>query len=182
MYKKVENHIELAMFNFIWMTVWKEKGFEFEFSEDVLERYLVISENGEYAGATEFKAYTKDGTPDSIAPFRTHPSIKANPSAVAEIDKVALLPEFRRKYTSDLLSAGIHFAWCHGYHFFVALMEPIFCRALRITYRVPMEIIGEKTYYKGGYVIPVIINVKQVYERPEQFDWLNLDPSASTSM
>lgn len=163
------------MFNFIWMTVWKEKGFDFEFTENALARYLVISEHGEYVGSTEFKAYTGKGNPDRVAPFRSHPKVKADLSAVIEIDKVALLPEYRRKYTSDLLSACVHFAWQQQYHYMIALMEPVFYRALRITFRVPMEKVGSKTLYKGDTVIPVVINVKQIYDNPERFEWLNLD-------
>ena len=178
MYKRVENHIELAMFNFIWMTAWKEKGFEFEFSENVLDRYLVITDEGEYAGSVEIKPFTGKGTLDSVAPFRQHPLVEADPTLVAEIDKVALLPEFRRKYTSALLSAGIYCAWKEGLHYLLALLEPVFYRALRITFRVPMEKVGKKTFYKGGYVIPVLIKVKQIYEQPNLYEWLNLAPHA----
>lgn len=182
MYKKVENHIELAMFNFIWMTAWKEKGFEFEFSENVLDRYLVITDDGEYAGSLEFKPYTSNGTLDAVAPFSQHPLVEADPTRVAEIDKVALLPEFRRKYTSELLSAGIYFAWQSGLHYLLALLEPVFCRALSITFRVPMERVGKKTFYKGGYVIPVLIKVKQIYDQPKRYEWLNLSLYADKTL
>jgi hypothetical protein len=178
MYKIVENSVELAMFNFIWMTAWREKGFQFEFSEQVLERYLVITDDGEFAGSVEIKPYTGTGELDNVAPFREHPLIQADPTLAAEIDKVALLPEYRRRYTSDLLSAGIYSAWTRGIHYMLALLEPVFWRALRITYHVPMETIGEKTFYKGGQVIPTLIKVREIYDHPADYPWLNLNPQA----
>lgn len=176
MFKLVENSVELALFNFIWMTAWREKGFQFEFSEHYLERYLIITEGGEYAGSVEIKPYPGTGELDQVAPFHRHPLVEEDPSLVAEIDKVALLPEYRRRYTSELLSAGIYSAWKRGIHYMLALLEPVFHRALRITYHVPMESVGPKTFYKGGYVIPTLIKVRDIYTRPTDYPWLNLNP------
>ncbi|MBB6675367.1 hypothetical protein [Cohnella nanjingensis] len=174
MFKQIENDIEAALFNFIWMTAWREKGFEFEFSTDVLGRYVVITPQGEYVGSAEFKPYTPTDSPlEAIAPFGAHPSVAADPAKVAEIDKIALLKESRGAYTSELLSSAVHFAKENGYHYFVSLLEPVFYRALRITYRVPMEKAGPAKFYKGDQVIPVIFDMKRMYENPEQYEWLS---------
>jgi len=41
MLKRVTTEEDLAYYNFIWMTAWREKGYDFEFSPSVLERWLV---------------------------------------------------------------------------------------------------------------------------------------------
>ncbi|MCC3377351.1 hypothetical protein [Cohnella sp. REN36] len=174
MFKQVDNEMELALFNFIWMTAWREKGFEFEFSTRVLGRYVVITPQGEYVGSAEFKPYAPGGGPlEEIAPFAFHPNVAADPSRVAEIDKIALLKEWRGDYTSELLSSAVHFAQEYGYHYFVSLLEPVFYRALRITYRVPMEKVGPAKFYKGDQVVPVVFDMKRMYENPSQYEWLS---------
>lgn len=174
MFKRVENEIELAMFNFIWMTVWREKGFEFEFSPQPLDRYVVATPDGQYIGSAEFKPYTPgEGQINSIASFHRHPCIAADPLKVAEIDKIAILKEFRGSYISELLSSLVYFARQRGIHYYVSLLEPVFYRALRITFHVPMVKAGEKSFYKGDYVIPIIIDAKQVYTNPDKYEWLS---------
>lgn len=175
MYKRVENSIELTMFNFIWMTAWREKGFEFEFSEDVIDRYLIIAEDGQYAGSAEFKRY-KPGVSeiDHIAPFYLHPKVSEDYNQVAEVDKIALLPEFRGKYTSDLLSSIVYFAYKNGIRYLITLLEPVFYRALKITFHIPMEKLGSKTFYKGDDVLPTIIDMSYLIRHRERFVWLNL--------
>lgn len=174
MYKRVENDIEQTMFHFIWMTAWREKGYEFEFSQDVLERYLVITPDMEYVGSIEFKPYSPlQSEVNEVAPYHSHPFVLTNPSRVAEVDKVALLPEYRGKYVAELLTAAVHFARDGGYDYFVSLLEPIFYRALRITFKVPMSKAGREVYYKGGNVIPVLFHMKEMVSNPERFTWLS---------
>lgn len=182
MYKKVENEIERTMFNFIWMTAWREKGYEFEFTQQALEQYLLLSKEGQYAGTVEFRSYNpRLSELDQIAPFYEHPLIKQDYSKVAEIDKVALLPEFRGEYIAELLSSTVHFAEEHHYHYYISLLEPVFCRALKISFHVPLLKLGGKIFYKGDYVIPVIFDMKTMYEHPEKFDWLIGNPVTQTA-
>lgn len=71
-----------------------------------------------------------------------------------------------------MLSSVICYAEEQGIRFYVALMEPVFLRALRITYKVPYEKLGDKQYYKGDYIIPVLLKVEEIYRSKEQFSWL----------
>lgn len=175
MYKRVENSIELTMFNFIWMTAWREKGFEFEFSGEVLDRYLVITEDGQYAGSAEFKRYKPgESEIDQIAPFYLHPTLNSPFTNVLEVDKVALLPEFRGKYIGDLLSSIVYFATRNGYDYLISLLEPVFFRALKITFHFPIEKFGDKIFYKGDYVQPAIIDVDKLMRKRDKLVWLNL--------
>jgi hypothetical protein len=173
MFKRVENELELAMFNGIWTTVWMEKGFELEFSKEVLERFIVVTEEGHYVGTSEIKSYQpEESLMNEVAPFREHPDIAAAPETVAEIDKIALLKPYRGRYVCDLLSSTICYAEQQGIRYYVALMEPVFLRALRITYKVPYEKLGNKQYYKGDYIIPVLLRVEEIYSNKQHYSWL----------
>ncbi|RUS46857.1 hypothetical protein [Cohnella sp. AR92] len=176
MIKKVQNEMEAALFNYIWMTVWREKNFEFEFSTEYLGRYLSVTPLGEAAGTAEFKPYRpEDSRLDSIAPFSLHPWVAVDPSKAIEVDKIAFLKEHRGPYLTEMLTLLVGFCKANGYHYLLSLMEPVFYRALRITYRVPTDKVGRSLYYKGDTVIPVIFDVKSILEYPAKYDWLDLD-------
>ncbi|REK74700.1 hypothetical protein [Paenibacillus paeoniae] len=176
MFKEVENELELAMFNGIWTTVWREKGYELEFADHVLDKYLILTTEGYGGGTAEIKPYDIARSPmNEIAPFHDHPKVQSAVGAVAEIDKIALLKMYRSKGTmlSDILSAAVYCAEKRGMKYFVSLLEPVFLRALRITFKVPLEKVGEKVFYKGDYVVPVLFHMEDIYRHKENYDWLS---------
>ncbi|WP_138755330.1 hypothetical protein [Paenibacillus sinopodophylli] len=173
MFKRVENELEMAMFNGIWTTVWMEKGFELEFSNHTLERFIVVTEEGHYVGTSEIKPYCLHSSViNEVWPFQTNQKVIEAGNAVAEIDKMALLSPYRGRYLSDLLSSAVYIAEKLQLKYFVSLLEPIFMRALRISYRVPLEKVGEKIFYKGDDVVPVLFDMEQMYRNKERYDWL----------
>ena len=175
MYKKVENELYLAIFNGIWTTVWREKGYELEFSDEVLEQNIISTKKGEFVGTAELKPYIADEHHkiNEIAPFHNHPWINECNGRVAEIDKIAILRTFRGKgeHIALILSSIVHSSAQFQLKYLVSLMEPIFMRALRITFKVPLQQVGEKTFYKGDHIIPVILDVGYVIEHAEEFSW-----------
>ncbi|PYE48598.1 GNAT family N-acetyltransferase [Paenibacillus barcinonensis] len=172
MFKSVENELEFAMFNGIWTTVWTEKGFELEFSEEFLERYVVVTEEGHYVGSIEIKPYTTESLINEIGPFPQHPLMQEETGRVAEIDKLAILSSFRGRYVADLLSAIVHYAEQKQISYYVMLLEPVLMRALRISYHVPIEKVAGRVFYKGEDVIPSIVNAREVYTHKERYPWL----------
>lgn len=173
MFKRVENELELAMFNGIWTTVWMEKGFELEFSENTLERFVIVTEEGHYVGTSEIKPYCLTSSSiNDAGPFQTHPKIIEAGDAVAEIDKIALLRSYRGRHISDLLSSAVYIAEKLQLKYFVSLLEPKFMRALRISYQVPLEKVGEKVFYKGDDVIPVLFDMEKMYRNKNSYEWL----------
>lgn len=170
MLKRVETEQDLAYYNFIWMTAWREKGYEFEFASRVLDRYVVVTPEGHYIGTAEYKPFRPDsGSFESVADIGRMPVLTEDRQKVAEIDKFALLPEYRGKYVNDLVSSVLLVAREHGIRYFVTLLEPLFYRALRLSFRAPMTLLGPKTFYKGDYVLPVVIDVKEILARPDRF-------------
>src|SRR5690606_32711051 len=85
------------------------------------------------------------------------------------IDKFAILPEYRGKIVQELIWSGIQVARERGIRYFVSLLDPIFHRALRFTYRAPITIVGSKTYYKGDYVLPSVIDIAAMAADPAKF-------------
>lgn len=183
MFKPVETEKDQQQFDGIWTAVWREKGYELEYSEHVLERYVAVAPDGTCAGTAEIKPYSlNDSAINQIAPFATHPKITGFPGRVAEIDKMAILPEYRGKLIAYLLSASVHCAEQYGCRYFVSLLEPVFFRALRISYHVPMEKIGEKIFYKGDDVIPVIFDMEHIYSNKSDYEWLVPAPSLNKDL
>ncbi|AOZ92409.1 hypothetical protein [Paenibacillus crassostreae] len=173
MFKRVEDDRELARYHSIWTTVWLEKGFELEFSEQVMERFVIVTNDDEYVGTTEIKPYTiNESMINEVAPFSTHPKLVQAEGAVAEIDKMAVLKQYRGHYIADLLSAVVYFGEKKQLKYYVALLEPVFLRALRITFQVPYEKIGDKMFYKGDHIVPVIIDVEKVYNNKKHYSWI----------
>lgn len=148
MFKSVKSEWELAVFNSIWVSVWEEKGYELEHAAQVVERYLAVAEDGQFVGTSEIKPYLPGlNEIDTVAPFQQHFKITQDPTRVAEIDKIAVLQHYRgQQPISDLLSSAVYCAEKYHFRYFISLLEPVFYRALRITFRVPMEKVGGKTF------------------------------------
>ncbi len=190
MYKPVETLEEGTLFHSIWMEAWMEKGFEPEFAENVLGRCLVYDEAGVPVGTVEFKPYVphSDEPLNRLAPFDDHPAIMCSgPGEIAEVDKVALLKQYRGRNLNRLLATIVLFAEQNGIRHYVTLLEPTLFRALRISFHVPLTQVGERQFYKGDDVIPAIIHAAEFYEHPERYDWyletiksLSLDTVLST--
>lgn len=173
MFKRVENLIETALFNDIWTTVWNEKGYELEFSKETLARYVIITSEGNYIGTAEINRFDRNSsTVLSVINLHKHILDATEKGLVAEIDKIALLKPFRGSFISDLLSSIVYFAEKHPYRYFLSLLEPVFYRALRVSFHIPMEKLGKETYYKGGYVVPVVFDTQQMYVKMPMFHWL----------
>jgi len=183
MFKRVESKWELDRFNNIWTTVWLEKGFDLDFSERVLDRFVIVTEEGDYIGTSEIKPYNiHDSMINEIAPFSNYPLIRQTEEGmVAEIDKIAVLNQYRGNNIADLLSGSILYGEEKKIRYYVALMEPVFLRALRITFQVPFEKVGGKVFYKGDYVVPVIIDIEKMYNNKEQYPWIIYPQEVSKS-
>ncbi|GMK39877.1 hypothetical protein PCCS19_29320 [Paenibacillus sp. CCS19] len=181
MYRQVETAHDLAQFNQVWETVWREKGYELEYSRSVLARYVVTAPEGQVVGTSEIKRYIRGQSEiDGIAPFAEHPSIIASQGSIGEIDKFALLRQFRGlRYSAELMSTAVHCCMRFNLKYCVTLLEPVFCRALRVSFKVPMEQIAEKAYYKGDYVIPIVFDVEQFYQNAHRYDWITLPDLAN---
>ncbi|WP_028547242.1 hypothetical protein [Paenibacillus taiwanensis] len=181
MYIYVRNSVEASMFQSIWRTVWKEKGFELESDQEVLHQMLITNEQGHCVGTIEYKPYHLTNNPiHRVADFQDQPEM-ALPARVVEIDKVALLREHRGPNIARLISAMLHYADKHDKDYFVCLLEPVFARALRVSFQIPMRQISDRVAYKGDDVIPTIIDVGKVRRNKHLYSWIIADTAPSVS-
>ncbi|OCT13864.1 hypothetical protein A8709_20030 [Paenibacillus pectinilyticus] len=173
MFKKVESVLELQRFDEIWTRSWEEKGFELEYSEGKVDRYLIRNDQNDEIGSIEFKAFSHLSEINAIFPFHHVDKIKHSRTTI-EVDKVAILNEHRGKNLDRLLSAMVCYGETNRVNYYIALIDPLLYRALRVVYKVPSEKLGEKMFYKGDYVYPVYIDVEFVYRNKDQFSWLKV--------
>ncbi|MCR8643251.1 hypothetical protein NV379_11320 [Paenibacillus sp. N1-5-1-14] len=174
MYTFVHNHKQLSKFQHIWKEVWNEKGYELEDCQHVLDQLLVRNAEGMEVGTVEFKSYNldKNNPLNLIAPFDRQPELIGTQGPILEIDKVALLREHRGNNLARLMSTIVHYAKAHQCYYGVCLLEPVFARALRVSFHVPMRQISKRIVYKGDDVVPTIIYLGEIFQQSSQFDWL----------
>lgn len=175
MYMKVDSFALLNEFNQIWMECWVEKGYGFEMSEMDADRFLIIDPNEQKVGTIEFKQYSLNpaNNINSVFPFHELEKIKSLKSEhIMEIDKVAILKNHRGKNLERLLTLYVEYAQSRQISHCVVLLERLFYRALKTVYKIPLETVGEKIYYKGDYVIPSILYPREIYENKDNYSWL----------
>jgi hypothetical protein len=71
-----------------------------------------------------------------------------------------------------LLLAVSLYTELHNYPLCIGLIEPKLFIALQKFYRLPIEQVGRRMYYKGDDVIPFIIDVYSVNQNKNNFPWL----------
>ncbi|CAG9607781.1 hypothetical protein [Pseudoneobacillus rhizosphaerae] len=174
MYIKVDSVALLNHFNQIWMECWLEKGYFLENENSLTDRYIITDIEERKVGTIEFKPYSLDpkNNINTVFPFHELESIVKETDSVIEIDKVAILKEFRGKNLDRLLSLFVHYTEDHDINYCVVLLERIFYKALKNVYKIPLEAVGEKIYYKGDYVIPAIVCPKEIYQNKKDYKWI----------
>lgn len=159
-YKLVENEKELKIYNGIWEQVWKNEGYELEYSDGVVDKYL-IEEDGQFIGTIEIKSYSDKSIINQYYPFIENGKIREFMDKTIEIDKVSIKEDCRKSGAlKSSLSALKQYAIKNDVRYAIALMEPKFYRVCRLI-GVPFEEIGGKFFYKGGNVVPVIIDAEK---------------------
>lgn len=152
-----------ATFDRIWETCWKEKGFEFE--ENPHAEYFVYEEDGAYCGA--FQLCDVSNLPleaDSI--YLANETVRNNLDQVIEIDKLSILKTYRgTAILSELLVFMADYSVKNGKRYFVALCEPTLYVALKRVYNVPVETLGERFYYKGDDVVPILVDIASAQQQ-----------------
>jgi GNAT superfamily N-acetyltransferase len=181
MYNKlVQTEEELAAYNFIWKSVFKEKGFELEDynGKNPIERYLILNNFNqfpEFIGTVEYVKYDpKQGTNvEDLFPFSSVPEVRMNLGNIAEIDKVAILKEHRGKGAFEkILYTNAQYAEKHGIKYFIALLEIMLYRSLGPMYHIPVKKVGEVILKDSYQVVPVLIDMEWILNNVEtHYPW-----------
>lgn len=174
MYKRVQTDRDRIQFDEIWEQVWKEKGFNLEYSERS-DQFIFQNEQGTPTGSMEIKRYTPDI--EIYYPFSKHICISDFPNAIYEIDKVSILKESRRKRGLDSMILFLRdYTHLYGVKYFVALIEPSFYIAIRMLYRLPLQKLHDKFFYKGDMVIPILIDAEDIVLNESKYPLLRTIP------
>lgn len=165
---KVTNEELTKRFNRVWGKSWVEEGYELEFSngEGVLQ-YLFTNELGVDAGSLELKL-----NPNEIMDEFNFLNFVPEGSKLMEVDKLSILKEERGEGILDeILTTIVMAAEEHQVDYCIALIEPVFYRALRAFYKLPVQKAGKMFFYKGDDVVPMVIDAKKMIVIKEQFEW-----------
>ncbi len=176
MYLKVDSLALLNDFNQIWVECWLEKGYGLEYGNVPSDCYIITDTENHKVGTIEFKKYTIDpqNNINTVYPFQEIDIIHNDPISVIEIDKVAILKQYRGKNLEQLIRLFVQYTEIHHIKYCVVLLERVFFKTLKNVYNIPVEAVSEKKYYKGDYVIPAIIYADQVYQNKEKFDFIDI--------
>lgn len=165
-YSKVKNGSQLSIFNSIWTRSWEEKGFELEYSQQA-ERYLIKSRRAKrYVATLELKPFGgQDAEINTAFPFWNYPYIRDNWHRVYEVDKLSILKEFRgRGALNGIFFTMLFHALRSNSKYYVALIDPYLYEAIIQGFKLPVEQLGEKVFYKGEYAIPMVLSVEYFLE------------------
>lgn len=170
MYKTVRTQEELDMYHQIKKSAWDEKGFEMEYVRKGTDAILFYGQDGLPGGTFEATPYS-EFTRDSIKEL--FDSFLEEGMKTVEIDGFAVLPQYRGKLGREIVCFIIHYAQMNGFTHAVAISDPSVLRSFNNTYHIPSYLTLEKMWYKGDYVIPVIFDLKEVYDNleDEKYAW-----------
>jgi hypothetical protein len=183
MFVEVKTREEKRLFNQICRISYAEEGYEYEpdREEDIVSRFLYWDiEKLRYIGTFAFK---KIKTND-IFDFGEVEEIK-NAKRPVEFTKLSILREYRgQQILPAMLSLMFMFFIQENIDYAVALVEPKLFAALRRFYKIPVKKLpipenlpegvakNEKGFlwYKGDYVIPMMISQKDNLKNRKNYD------------
>ena len=171
MYIEVDqkNDNQLNTFNRIWIECWNEKGYELEFTPHS-DKFIILDENGKGIGTTEFIKYNiGKNACEEVYSYKDLVQVKNNIDRIVEIDKIALSKTFRGKNVEKILYIIYKYTKDNNIPIGIGLMEPIFYKAMKLFYKIPITKLSKKKFYKGDWVIPVIIDVEYIHNNPQEF-------------
>lgn len=177
LYIQVITKNEEAIFNKLWEESCIEKGYEFESTSSNSELFLIYKNEDKPIGTVECVPYDKsDNNCNKVFPFHSLEIVNQNPTKIFEIDKVSLLKNERGPHLSKILEVIYTYAVYNNYSYGIALLEPVFFRALKIFYKLPLESVTEEMiFYKGDNVIPSIINFEIIKSNIQGFEWIRFN-------
>ena len=165
MYKLVETAQEREKFNALYKESFAEKNYELdEYYKGERYSFLVTNKFGEYAGTIEFvpyKPHSKESTLIDHKMFLNYEEILENVETTWEIDKVTVKAEDRKNRTLDNIIHSIkEITEMNGVTHLIGEMNPIFCRALKIEYKLNVIRTGGIVRTEAYPYIPTIIPIK----------------------
>ncbi|TPG89135.1 hypothetical protein EEL32_06625 [Brevibacillus laterosporus] len=156
MYKKVISEDSLKEFNQIVEKNWIEKGYDVEHATLDSDCYIIYNDEEVAIGTIEFKTVTVTSEILRYFPFLF-------PQDTIEVDKVSILKEHRSTQNlSKILELFFLHAQENNPEKYISLLEPNFFHHLKNQLHFPVEAMSEKIFYKGDYVIPMMMPIRKM--------------------
>lgn len=175
----VSDSQDLYIFNSILSDVYSKNGYDFDVvqSWEKSSLYLILSSSRdplEVVGTVEVKPYFPNiSVIERSFPFSNNQILQGDGLNIAEIGRVTIIESHQSSGAFDnLLSTLAQHTQSYGIDFYVALMDRRLYRALLMSYGIPVTALGEKRFYKGHVVIPVLIDVRFAMSNSENYKWL----------
>jgi len=168
MYKRVSSQEDLDLFHKIKKVSWDQKGFEMEYVKEDSDLFLFYAEDGTPGGTYEFTPYTKFTSQFMEDLFA---DVVTKDMHVVEMDSFSVLPQYRGKLGREIICFVFAYAKKHGYTHSIGISDPTLFHSLNNTYHMNAQQVKDKLWYKGDYVIPTLIHLKEIYENIEEYSW-----------
>lgn len=167
MYKQVRTKSELDAFYSIVDAVWAEKNYERERFEGT-DKFLLKADDGDWGAVLEASPMEKS---DPIIRELFLPYIKD--LSVIDIPTIAVLPQYRGNLGTKTVSLSVKYCEEQGYENVISVNNPVFFRALKVTYKMPLTKLDQAIDYKGSPFIPAILHISQIYRNKSDYPWLH---------
>jgi hypothetical protein len=172
-YKKVNSKEELDLFHQIKQISWDEKGFDMEYAKSGSDLFLIYEKNGLPGGTVEFTPYSH-----FISPFMRDlfDDVIDENMVAFEIDSFSVLPQYRGKLGTEIMCLMVHYAEKHAFTHAFCIADPSVFASFQKRYQFDVRQVKTERWYKGGEVIPALLNLQQVYQnkQSEKFSWLTM--------
>ncbi|GAA4703094.1 GNAT family N-acetyltransferase [Brevibacillus fulvus] len=169
MYKRVDSKELLDTFHRIKEEVWNEMGFEMEYAKKGSDLFLLLGEDGQPGGTIEFTPISQ--STDFIK--NVFLDVLEEGLHYFEGDSLAVLPKYRGKLGRMAVCLMVDYAEKHGFTHMIGIADPAFYQQLINKYKLHVKQVKEAFFYKGADVIPVVIDIKEVFENKHhpRFSW-----------
>lgn len=166
MYKQVRTQADLDTFYSIVDSVWAEKHYTPE-RFDGTDKFLLRNEEEPWGAVLEISPIEK-----------SDPQIKelflpyVNGLSVVDMPTIAVLPQYRGKLGTKTIALGVKYCEEHKIEHIISVNNPVFFRAIKVSYNIPLTRIQDFIDYKGVPFIPAILHISHVYQNKHQYPWL----------
>lgn len=169
MYKIVKTKEQYDEFCKMFKETFVKEKYETELFNGEAIRILVENKYGKYGGTLELVPYkpgTGYTTVEDMFDFSNLEVLKdVDTNKIYEIDKLSVLESERKNGTLDnIMGTLMNAAYDLDIHYFIALINPLLFRAIRVNYGAPVQKAGKLIQTKDYSIQPMYIDMKFLIE------------------
>jgi hypothetical protein len=178
-FKLVRSQEDYDVFYNILIPSWIEAGFELDCLLGDVDRFIIFNDKSQPVGTVGMIKYVpgKSSDIDTFFPFKDNEIIKNSCGKVFEIDYLSVHPAHRKEPNLErILYTIAEYSRLKKMKYGIAIINPLLFRLLKRVYRIPIYQLGEivkvNRITNSYQVLPVLIDVENVYKNISKYDWL----------